>query len=145
MGNRRKFNTKRNISSVTDAAVLIPLSTRVVYRGSPLHKINPGDFGLTPPSSPRPDKTLCDGVKVFKLDKAQGLLREGVERGLISVQERSGLPQNIWAVSDDGTPLEAQLDNQEQATYHGYPMQEADPLSREILRLWNKKTEEPKQ
>jgi len=119
MGNRRKFNTKRKISSVTDAAVLIPLSSRVVYLGSPLHKINPGDFGLTPPSSPRPDKTLCDGVKIFERDKAQELLREGAKRGLISVQERSGLPQNIWAVSDDGTPLEAQLDNQERATYHG--------------------------
>jgi hypothetical protein len=139
---KRKFNTKRKIRNGADDAVLAPLSTRVFYVGSPLHKINPGDFGLTPPSSPRPDKTLCDGIRVFKRDKAQGLLCEGVKRGLISVQERSGLPQNIWAVSDDGTPLEAQLDNQERATYHGYPMQEADPLSREILRRWNQNANE---
>jgi hypothetical protein len=137
MGNRRKFNTKRRIRTVTDTAALIPLSARVVYVGNPAHKINPGDFGLAPPSSPRPDKTLCDGVKIFERAKAQALLSDGVRRGLISVQERAGVPQNIWAVSDDGTPLEAQLDNQEQATYHGYPMPEADPLRKEILRRWN--------
>lgn len=28
------------------------------YEGSPHHKRNPGDFGLTPPSAPRLDKTL---------------------------------------------------------------------------------------
>jgi hypothetical protein len=136
MGDRRKFNTKRKIRNVTDPAVLIQLSARVLYVGNPAHKMNPGDFGLTPPASPRPDKTLCDGAKIFERNKAQSLLREGVQRGLISAKDRAGLPQNIWAVSDDGLPLEAQLDNQEKATYHGYPMPAGDPLRKEILRRW---------
>lgn len=84
--------------------------------------MNPGDFGLDPPSSPRPDKTLCDGTGIFERSKAVELLQEGVRRGLISVQERDGLPQNVWAVTLDGIPLEAQLENQVEATYRGYPM-----------------------
>ena len=121
-----------------DEALLIELSRRAIYLGNPANKSNPGDFRLTPPASPRADKTLCDGVHVFERRRAQELLREGIRRGLISVQERDGLPQNVWAVSDNGTPLEGQLDNQAAATYHGYPMPEADPLRTEILRLWRK-------
>ena len=64
------------------------------------------------------------------------LLRKGAKLGLISVQERKGLPQNIWAVSPNGIALEAQLDNVEAATYHGYPMGSGDPLASEILARW---------
>ena len=112
------------------------LTKRVQYGGNPEHKMNPGDFGLEPPSSPRPDKTLCDGTGIFERNKAVTLLREGIRRGLISVQERDGLPQNIWAVTPDGIPLEAQLENQATATYHGYPMPPGDPLGQEIVKRW---------
>jgi hypothetical protein len=37
-------------------------------------------------------------------------------------------------MTDDGTPLEAQLDNVEQGTYHGYPLPESDPFA-EVVRL----------
>jgi hypothetical protein len=137
MGDRRRFNAKRRIREQTDEASLARLANRVRYVGSPAHKRNPGDFGLEPPSSPRADKTLCDGAGIFEHDEAEQLLREGVRRGLVSIQERAGLPQNIWAVGDKGVPLEAQLDNQETATYHGYPMQRTDPLTSEIIRRWN--------
>jgi hypothetical protein len=138
MGDRRKFNTKRRIRITTGEATLVQLADGVRYAGNPAHKRNPGDFGLSPPSSPRADKTLCDGARIFEKGVAEELLREGVRRGLISVQERAGFPQNVWAVSDNGTPLEAQLDNQEKATYHGYPMQEADPLKSEVIRRWRR-------
>ena len=128
MAGRQKFNAKRRIRKGTDEALLIELSGRVVYVANPAHKSNPGDFRLTPPASPRADKALCDGANVFDRQRAQELLREGILRGLVSVQERDGLPQNVWAVSDNGIPLEAQLDNQTTATYHGCPMPEADPL-----------------
>lgn len=36
------------------------------YEGSPLHKRNPGDFGLTPPADPRRDKNLCDEASIFR-------------------------------------------------------------------------------
>jgi hypothetical protein len=81
------------------------------------------------------NKTLCDGTQV-KLQSAMRLLRKGAKLGLISVQEHHGLPQNIWAVSSDGIALEAQLDNVEAATYHGYPMGSGDPLANEILTRW---------
>ena len=110
---RKRFNSKRHIRPLPiKKEFLAALIKRVQYGGNPEHKINPGDFGLEPPSSPRPDKTLCDGAGIFERDKAVTLLREGIRRGLISVQERDGLPQNIWAVTPDGIPLEAQLENQ---------------------------------
>jgi hypothetical protein len=36
------------------------LRASTVYGGSPHHKRNPGNFGLTPPAAPRLDKTMCD-------------------------------------------------------------------------------------
>jgi hypothetical protein len=132
---KRRFNPKRRIVNSTDEARLQALSQRVVYVGNPAHKKHPSDFGLTPPAQPRLNKTLCDGTQV-KLQSAMRLLRKGAKLGLISVQEHHGLPQNIWAVSSDGIALEAQLDNVEAATYHGYPMGSGDPLANEILTRW---------
>jgi hypothetical protein len=132
---KRKFNPKRRIINSTDEAALQALSQRVGYAGNPAHKKHPADFGLTPPAQPRLNKTLCDGTQV-KLHLAMKLLRTGAKMGLISIQEHNGLPQNIWAVSPNGVALEAQLDNVEAATYHGYPMGLDDPLANEILARW---------
>lgn len=41
------------------------LARRAGYGGNPAHKRNPGDFGLPPPSDPRPFKTLCDEIGVM--------------------------------------------------------------------------------
>ena len=134
---RSRFNMKRRIQERPAPSVVAGLARRVRYRGSPLHKRDPGDFDLAPPAQPRDDKTLCDGVHIHARHVAQALLREGVERGLISVQTRGQYPQNIWAVTKDGYPLEAQLDNQQQGTYHGYPMPTTDPLRDEIILRWS--------
>ena len=111
------------------------LSKRVIYVGSPYHKRKPGDFGLVPPALPRPDKTLCDGLEVHR-KAAQELLEKGVKAGLISVQRRGDFPQNIWAVTSTGIALEAQLDNSDRGTYHGYPMVDGDPLIKQVLERW---------
>lgn len=37
---------------------LAKLASQVKYGGNPEHKRNPGNFGLTPPSGPRPGKSL---------------------------------------------------------------------------------------
>jgi hypothetical protein len=132
---KRRNNPKRRIRKHADKHRLEQLAARVVYRGSPYHKRIPGDYGLSPPAEPRPDKTLCDGTNI-DLRTAQALLRQGVLRGFVSEQERSGLPQNIWAVSNNNVPLEAQLENEGNASYHGYPMQKADPLAQEVLHRW---------
>ena len=77
------------------------IARSVLYKGSPLHKRSPGDFGLTPPSSPRPGKTLCDGVRIFAVKDATRLLRQGARNGLVSNDADQGFPRYIWMVIND--------------------------------------------
>ena len=134
---RVKFNPKRRIRADADPDELAVLAERVKYTGSPYHKRNPGDFGLSPPSQPRPDKTLCDMAGITTVRESLRLLRRGVSKGLISERTRGGFPQNIWSVTEDGIPLEAQLENMEQGAYHGYPMPSSDDFREQILRRWS--------
>ena len=139
MDERARFNVKRRIvRHPPDAAQLSSLARRVRYEGSPLHKRNPGDFGLTPPAQPRLDKTLCDGVHVTSPIEALRLLRDGVQRGVFSEQRRGDFPQNVWAVMQDGTVLEAQQGSPGSGTYHGYPLAANDPFRAVVLRAWNR-------
>lgn len=113
----------------------------VSYGGNAEHKRNPGDFGLTPPYGPRRGKTLCDKVGIFKQTKALQLLREGIRRGMVSEQMRNGFPQNIWALAEDGTPLEAALDNATTGSYHGYPMWTDDAFAQKVVEKWRNSNE----
>lgn len=119
-----------------DPVRLADLSNSVAYGGNPEHKRNPGDFGLKPPGMPRQGKSLCDSANLFLRADALRLLREGIAKGLISAQERNGWPQNVWAVTESGVPVEAMLENQNQGTYHGYPMLPGDPLADMVLARW---------
>jgi len=133
----RKFNRRREIQEAPDSAELARLAKRVTYGGNPVHKRNPGDFNLMPPAQPRDDKTHCDDVGITRRDEALRLLREGIIRGLVSVQTRGDFPQNVWAVAPDGTPLEAQLENRVRGSYHGYPLTEHDgDIYSEVLTRW---------
>lgn len=136
MRRRASFNPKRRIAENLSPGKLADLASRVKYAGNPMHKRNPGDFNLTPPSQPRPDKTLCDAVGIVSMRDALRLLRIGVNNGLISVQTRGDFPQNIWAVTDEGHPLEAQLENPAQGTYHGYPIPSNDDFRERVLERW---------
>ncbi len=138
MRKRTGHNPKRRIRPDLDPHYLKSLAESVSYAGNPEHKINPGDFGLTPPSLPQADKTKCDIAGDFSLKEATRLLKEGVSKGMISKQVRNGYPQNIWAVTEDGWPMEAQLENPQRGIYHGYPMTEADPFHEEVLAKWKK-------
>jgi hypothetical protein len=133
---RARANPKPKFKASPPREWLSELSGKVHYTGNPAHKLNPGDFGLTPPSSPRPDKTLCDGARIFQKEEAQELLREAIRRGLVSEQDRNGYPQKVWAVSNNGVPLEAQLENQDIGTYHGYPLQEDSAPWHFVLERW---------
>jgi len=53
---------------------------------------------------------------------------------MFSPQERNGWPQNVWAVTESGEPLEAQ--REQDGVYHGYPMPQADPFRQEVLQCW---------
>ncbi len=61
-----------------------------------------------------------------------------MRRGLVSEQRpgQRGYPQNIWAVTPDGIALEAQLENADKGSYHGYPMAANDPLRSVVLSRW---------
>jgi len=113
----------------------------VKYVGSPLHKRNPGDFGLTPPASPRPSKSLCDDAGIFRRDEAQSLLEEGVCAGLVSQDADDDPPRHIWMVHDEQV-IEARCDNVEAGTYHGYPLENDDPMADLIRRAWEKRRAE---
>lgn len=63
---------------------------------------------------------------------------KGMKKGLVSDRKKGIWPQNIWAVSDDDIPLEAQLENPEAGTYHGYPMPDSDPFAAKVLDHWKK-------
>lgn len=135
-----QFNQKRKIKKLTasDFQQLSELAGQVSYGGNPEHKKNPGDFGLTPPSSPRSGKSLCDAVNLFSRKVALQHLQSGLRKGLVSERFNGPWPQNIWSVTADGIPLEAQLENPQNGTYHGYPMPESDPLAAEITEQWEK-------
>lgn len=134
-----RFNTKRKIQHHTEENLKLcdSLAKKIKYSGNPEHKKNPGDFGLTPPSAPRPAKSLCDTVQVFSRKVAVGYIKCGLRKGLISCQMKGEWPQNIWALTDKGEPLEAQLENPDLGVYHGYPMPESDPFSNEVIKEWN--------
>jgi hypothetical protein len=69
------------------------------YEGSPLHKRNPGDFGLVPPSMPRPDKTLCDEAGIHARATADELFAMALARGICSESTGpGGFPKQLWVV-----------------------------------------------
>jgi hypothetical protein len=111
---------------------------RVSYGGNPEHKRNPGDFGLTPPALPFADASKCDECGITDRATALRFLRLGIERGLVSKRWPSAFPQNVWVVTDDGIPLEAQLENPEKGVYHGYPLLEDDPFREVVLARWQR-------
>jgi hypothetical protein len=129
------YNSKRQLADLRQWPLerLKQLGERLHYGGNPEHKRNPGDFGLTPPSGARIGKMLCDDVGIFHSQEALELLRSGVAAGLTSERCVNGWPQNIWAVRD-GRVLEAQLEQSETGTYHGYPLQPEDPFTELVLQ-----------
>jgi hypothetical protein len=95
---------------------------RATYEGSPQHKRHPGDFGLTPPAAPRPDKTLCDEALIFRRAEARRLLRRGIARGLVSeVTSTGGFPKQIWVVDENGNVFEAMHGGSTGSAYHRLP------------------------
>ena len=136
LAKRQIFNPKRQVASTLVQTDLERLASTVRYGGNPEHKRNPGNFGLRPPAAPRRHKTLCDHAGIFNRELALSLLQAGIRCGLVSVLRDTGYPQNVWAVSVDGVPLEAQLENAGNGTYHGYPMPEADPFRDIVMAKW---------
>ena len=107
------------------------------YEGSPYHKREPSDFGLTPPVNPRPDATLCDEAGVFERAQAGALLSQAIQGGLVSeATPARGFPKQMW-VFDGERVFEAMYGGSRPGCYHGYPIRRSDPLFDEIVAMWN--------
>lgn len=141
MKRRTGYNPKRRIAAVQSLSLSERqvLSARVQYGGNPEHKRSPGDYGLTPPAQPRPGKTLCDAIRQIPKEEAVELLRSEILKGMFSHCEPGNWPKNIWAVSTEGEAFEAQLENAQRGTYHGYPMPEDDDFHRAVKQEWLKR------
>lgn len=113
------------------------LYSEAAYEGSPFHKRNPGDFGLTPPASPRPDKTLCDEAKIFRKAVADELFARAIDHGLVSeATTAGGFPKQLWVVDNHGRVFEVMYGGSRTGRYHGYPIRRADPLFDEVSGIW---------
>lgn len=109
------------------------------YEGIAYHKRTPGDFGLTPPAAPRPDKTLCDEANVARRALADALLAQALDGGLVSDAEGApGFPKQMWVVDENGQVFEAMYGGSRTGLYHGYPIRRSDPFFDEVVRAWEK-------
>ena len=135
------YNPKRQIAAhkTWESTGGHPKATVARYKGNPQHKKYPGDYNLTPPSSPRPGKTLCDAENSISMAEAQALLMDGFRRNMVSVQSRDGWPQNVWSVNEAREVFEAQLENRTAGDYHGYPMPMGDRFRRKVLEEWEQR------
>jgi len=136
-----RFNPKRRLLAIdlveARLASLRQLGEQVRYGGNPEHKRSPGDFGLVPPAAPRAGKSLCDDAGIVDRRTALGLLRAGLLLGLVSDRFEGDWPYNVWMVTDEGVPLEAQWEGP--GVYHGYPMPDADPLREVVMARWTER------
>jgi hypothetical protein len=112
------------------------LRTTATYEGSPLHKRNPGNFGLIPPAAPRLEKTLCDEAGVCDKAVANRLLASAIERGLGSEDVIDVFPKYLWALDERGQVFEAIYGGSVRGAYHGYPIRRSDPFFDTISKLW---------
>jgi hypothetical protein len=113
------------------------LVAKARYEGSPLHKARANDFGLTPPTNPRKDKTLCDEAAAFDKATAKLLFEAAVARGLVSEGKTGdGFPKQLWVV-DKGRVYELMYGGSQAGRYHGYPIRESDPLADLVRARWD--------
>jgi hypothetical protein len=107
------------------------------YEGSAYHKRSPGDFGLTPPAAPRPDKTLCDEAGLTRRADADALLAQAIDGGLASEATGApGFPKQLWVLAQDGQVFEAMYGGSRMGLYHGYPIRRSDPLFDQVVTAW---------
>lgn len=55
---------------------------------------------------------------------------------MISDWDGTGFPKNIWSMTADDIPLEAQLENPGNGTYHGYPLEKNDDFRDAVIAKW---------
>lgn len=101
------------------------LATQARYKQSDYHRDNRTGW--------RRDKTKCP--EHVDVDTAEALLVDGIRRRMFSTQRRQTWPQRVWAVAE-GVVYEAQLTNNGQGEYHGYPMRTGDRFADYLAAQW---------
>jgi len=135
---KTREETERAIREVllTDAQRAF-LHEQAQYEGSPLHKKEPNNFGLTPPASPRPDKTLCDEAGIFDKEIAIELFHQAIDVGLVSAKDKAtGFPAQMWVIDQNGRVFELIYGGSRTGRYHGYPIRRSNPLFDKISTAW---------
>lgn len=131
-GKRPRFREAR-----LDADEKAFLRANARYEGSPDHKRNPGDFGLTPPANPRKDRTLCDEAEVYVLAQATALFARAIDGGLVSEGTgRHEFPRRMWLVAEHHV-FELKLGGSVAGRYHGFPVRRSNPYYDLIVQAWN--------
>lgn len=141
---RQGNNPKRRIApaGAIGRAYLEQLLGRISYTGSPHHKRIPADYGFHPPTSPRPDKSLCDANGYVRLEEATALFREAIDRGMISTYRIGDHPKYVWAVDDDERVFEAKLEKGHN-TYHGYELgKDENTMRKLVIDEWDRRCPE---
>jgi hypothetical protein len=115
------------------------LLAEAAYEGSPLHKREPGDFGLTPPASPRPTKALCDEAAIKTRAAATELFMQAIQGGLVSDPAVGLFPKFLWVVDEQGRVFEAIYGGSQPGRYHGYPIRRNDPFFDDVITAWERR------
>ena len=146
MPKRQGNNPKRRIipRDALDPEDLGRLAREARYVGSALHKSKPADYRFTPPVSPRPIKSLCDGKRIVKKGEAKELFCQGLLRGMVSRYPENGFPKYVWAVDQNGEVYEAKVGG-DGRSYHGYALSTDRDRDRDLCRWviteWNARAE----
>ncbi len=112
------------------------------YVGNPQHKRWPADYGLNPPADPRPNKSLCDGLRPIKKREAIELFRSGIGLDMVSVDlDHRGLPKRVWAVDEYGEAYEAM--SSADGKYHGYRLYRDQDMRDLVIAEWNRRNQLP--
>ena len=110
------------------------------YDGRSYHKSKAADYGLVPPASPRPTKSLCDDKRTIRLPEARELLESAIRLGMVSAESnRNALPKYAWAVDEEGEVYEAKLGG-DGRHYHGYRLSRDDKAHKWLLKEWKKRS-----
>lgn len=131
-------NPKRRIARTGTIAPerLQALAQSLVYAGSGMHKTKPGDYGFQPPTSPRPEKNVCDDLRIVLRAEAQRLFSAAILIGMVSALPEGGTePKFAWALDEDGEAYEAKVGN---GGYHGYRLRHDDAMRDAVVAAWRK-------
>lgn len=112
------------------------LAGRAHFDAYAKHKCHPHAYGLKAYEGDGEDSTYCDehaGFGPNDMQRAQALLRRGIDAGLFGKTQKKGDPGLLWSVDDNGWIYKAQITNPGYAVYHAYPVLPNEAIARKIL------------